>query len=160
MKKTLLILAVCGFIIAVSSSAFAYSFTFTGGSGDALAEMDLTISGNTLNIMLDNTSPKYSVLDSTHLNIAAITEFGFDFDSTSGPIQTPSPWQMSAYRYINGALSDSAIVIGGNPNANLNKWTISYDRNFPGAGMKLDYVPENGIGNKNALYNPLLAGQS
>lgn len=138
------LLAAAAFIIPLSSHATLFSFgpdCDEGGCGTA--EMDISISGNTLTLLLDNTSP-ITLDDGTGINTPGITAFGFN---VAEPTPTISSWTLTAFN-IDGS---GPVTIGDQTN------TLDWVMTSTQAGVNLDFLPSAGdpANIEGALYNPL-----
>lgn len=123
--------------------SWAISFTFSGidkgGTGSAL--MDILVSGNTLNLRLDNTSP-LNLNDGNGFNAPGITGFGYFLANEDGVLL--HNWELNAYDYMG-----NLIKIGGK--GMVSPWNMAIDNKTK--GVQLDYMAS--LPNvQGALYNP------
>lgn len=161
MKKTFLVLFSLMLVFAIGSNAEALSvFNFSGSSngGTGSATMDISTSGSTLTVVVDNTSPTGLDNDESLLNFPGIVAFGFDL--TNDPLPTIVDWSLEAQEYdtVNDVLT--TLTIGNMSNPSL--WDILVNDTNGLEGVKREYLPNTpnpSQGNANvdgALYNPAL----
>ena len=137
------LLSAAAMMFPLSAQAVMYDFgpdCDAGGCGTAT--MDISISGNTLTLKLDNTSP--TTLDSgSGTNTPGITGFGFN---VADPEPSISSWSLTAY---NTDGSGPVTIGDGDP---TDDWVMN---TFVG-GVSLDFLPTAGdpAQIKGALYNP------
>jgi hypothetical protein len=148
MKKLALLMFGMVLVCAVGSNAYALPFTFSGSDygGTGSATMDISLSGNTVTAVLNNTSP-ITLDDGTGVNAPGITSFGFDLDPDN---LSWSSWELTAYQ-VRGPNSGSLVTIGGS-GTSTGDWELTIDGNTN--GIKVDYVPNTLQGVQGALYNP------
>ena len=128
------IAAVALFAFGASAQA-ALIFEFEGNDegGTGSATMKFEVSGNTLTVTLDNTSPIENTDNS--YNLAAITGFGFNLDPDTLALDS---WTLIAF--------DS-----NGESFNLGNWDMGTFL----AAVTLDYLPQTGTPQVDeALYNP------
>ena len=151
MKKLALLMFGIVLVCAVGSNAYGLPFTFSGSNegGTGSATMDISLSGNTVTAVLNNTSP-ITLDDGTGVNAPGITAFGFDLDPLDpNNLMTLLSWELTAYQVSDSNLDNNPTTIGGT--WITGDWQLTIDGNTD--GIKLDYVPN--IQNvKGALYNP------
>lgn len=139
--------------IASRGDASVYQFAFSGSDANGIgsAEMKITISGNTLTLELDNTSPT-TLISGSGLNAPAITGFGFDLVNSP----TLTNWTMSALPYISGPPASVGLtpVVVGSMGGSGNDWVMSTFM----AGVTLDYLPTLGNMADGRIYNPAVVG--
>lgn len=107
--------------LASNAHALSYDFTFEGVSegGVGSATMNIDITGNTLTLTLDNTSPT-SLIESGGWNISAITGFGFNLENNVDELDFT--WELTAHQ----ANSENTMVtIGGNAQNDSTFWVQS-----------------------------------
>ena len=136
---------------ATQADAAVYTFgpdVIDGGS--VSATMDITVDGNKVIAVIDNTSAitledgfTNSGGDTDHA--PGITGFGFNVDPDS---LTLLDWTLKAQDK-----DDNTVVIGSSAGASDETWVMD---TFT-AGISLDYLPTTDKGVKGALYNPLAA---
>lgn len=136
-KQIIALLTGVIFMMAVgSASATIYYFSGTAGTAPGTvtgsATMDLTISGKTLTLLLNNTSPY-----PTGYSAPAITGFGFSFEGTEKLISS----SFTAYSGVSHATQIDLFE--------SKYWAIGTTQ----ASVTLDYLPQIS-GMKGALYNP------
>lgn len=151
MKKLYLIFLTIVLIIGIGSSAGAILYTFEGSDagGTGSARMNLSVTGNTLTVTVDNTSPTDldGALVGTGGNSPGITGFGFNLDPDTLSLLS---WSLDAYN-----TSSSLIEIGSSA---AGSWDWMMDTTEE--GVTLDYLPHTVSGVDGALYNPLVPGDS
>lgn len=146
LRKTILTVSL---IMAMALNAHALTYTFWGEDegGVGSATMNITITGNTLTLTLDNTSPT-SLIESADWNISAITGFGFNLGND--PLPTLESWSLTAFNTGN---EEVTIGRGGTEvKGNLGPWNMGDWQH----GVELDYLSHIDNGIANALYNPKL----
>jgi hypothetical protein len=146
MKRMVVFVAIfCMVAVAASAQTFTFSGTTKGGTGSAL--MDFVLSGNTLTITLDNTSPIYYTDNGNQqFNTPGITGFGFDLNNTLLPAIVS--WQLEAF-----GGDKTGVIVGGA--SSTGDWGMGSTM----AGVSLDYFPQtSGQNIQGALYNPLALG--
>src|SRR5512133_1789831 len=140
MKKFILAIMLV-LIASVSSFATPYYFSGTSAGGIGSATMDLSISVNTLTMLLDNTSPT-TLIGGTGFNSPGITGFGFNLD----PNNTMVSWELSAFSTQSAV---TPILIGSNVTPDDYLWKLATTQ----AGITMDYLTRT-KDIKGALYNP------
>jgi hypothetical protein len=141
MKKLYMLCGVVMLVIGIGTNSKADMYYFDSGDGSGLAEMDITISGNTLTLVLDNTTPIEN-------GAPGITGFGFDLN----PNRAFTAWTLTAY----DGVSATDILIGGTDSNN--DWVIT-DNSI--AGVSYDVLPTTDKEQvKGALYSPDAIGSS
>ncbi len=139
--KKLIIAAIMFVASAVSSFATTYNFSGIDNGGLGSATMDISISGNTLTMILKNTSPT-TLVDGSGINAPGITGFGFNLDSNN----SVTNWLLTAYA---SQSATTPITIGSSINTSSYKWKLGTTQ----AGVTMDYL--NYLKDiKGALYNP------
>jgi hypothetical protein len=132
-------------LIGFSNPALAVNFSFSGSDegGTGSATMNINIVGNTLTLLLDNTSPT-SLDDNTGVNTPGITGFGFNL---TDPIPGLDSWSLTAFN-TDGS---GPVTIGANVGG-TGDWVM----NTSVAQITLDFLPTAGdpAQIKGALYNP------
>lgn len=145
LKKLYLIFLTIILIIGISSSASALLYTFEGSDagGTGSATMDVSVSGNTLTAIIDNTSPTDldGAIVGTGGNSPGITGFGINLDPDTLSLVS---WTLTAYD-----TTSSLITIG----SDTGSWDWMMDTSHEGVIM--DYLPHTVGGIDGALYNPL-----
>lgn len=140
MKKLILVIVML-LIATASSYATPYYFSGTSAGGVGSATMNLSITGNTLTMLLENTSPA-TLSGGSGYNAPGITGFGFNLDPNNAWVS----WQLTAYSTQSAG---TPIIIGSNVNAASYLWKLGTTQ----AGVTMDYL--NRTKNvKGALYNP------
>ncbi len=137
------LLATAALVIPLGSHATLFSFgPLCDESGCGTAEMDISILGNTLTMLLDNTSPT-TLDDGTGINTPGITGFGFN---VADPTPTISGWSMTAFN------TDGSGPVTIDDQTGTGAWVMN---TFVG-GVSLDFLPTAGVHAqiKGALYNP------
>ena len=125
---------------ASAQAALIFKFEGSDEGGTGSARMEFEVSGNTLTVTLDNTSPTAldggaTNTDGSTDNIAAIVGFGFNLDPDDLELDS---WTLIAF--------DS-----GGESFNLGNWSMGTSL----AGVTLDYLPQTGAPQVDeALYNP------
>lgn len=139
MRGGLLALAAVLGMAATADASYLFSFSGSTNGGTGSADMSIDITGSTLTLTLDNTSP--TTLDNnTGNNAPAITGFGFDL--ANNPLPAIASWTLTA-----SEADGDVVQIGGASFPGF--WTL--DTFF--AGVSLDFLPHvQGI--KGAIYNP------
>ena len=141
------LLAAAAFIIPISSHATLFSFgSDCDAGGCGTAEMNISISGNTLTMLLDNTSPT-TLDDGTGINTPGITTFGFN---VAEPTPTIISWTLTAFN-----IDGSGPVRIDDQTGGSGDWVMTTTQ----AGVSLDFLPSAGdpANVQGALYNPLAA---
>jgi hypothetical protein len=145
MKKIFVLMAGL-FLLALPLTSQAALFTFSGSDegGTGSATLDISITGNTLTAILNNTSPVDLDGGSDGGNSPGISIFGFDRDPDS---LTLGDWM----------LTDSTVTTIGDQNGTLD-WTMAVDKKLK--GVKREYQVNNGGIADGALFNPLAVGDT
>jgi hypothetical protein len=120
--KKELVLSIFIFIVFVvnpaTSDALQYQFSGSDTTYITSATMDVTVSGNQLTIILNNTSPRRTTgIEPSHLNSPGINGFGFNLGSLATANVTA--WSLTAYQY---PLSSTSSVIGGSSTGASSAW--------------------------------------
>ena len=141
MKYKMSIIMAVFFLLVLPFTAQGALFTFSGtdAGGTGSATMDITISGNQLVVVLENTSPVDLNGGSNGGNSPGISGFGFDLNP-------------DALVLISWSLTDSTLSTIGDDSAGLD-WQIGTNL----AGVNLDYLPNNGGVADGMLFNPAAA---
>ena len=155
MQRTFLSILSLVLLFALVSNAEATSFTFSGvdEGGTGSATMDINIVGNTLEAVLDNTSPTNLDPPATDENAPGITGFGFDLTGVPGLVS----WQLTAYLSdLSGPVTigspENDVGTDGTPDTTDDEWNL----NTTIAGVTLDFLPTTDQENiDGALFNPL-----
>jgi hypothetical protein len=144
LKKLYLIFLTIILIIGIGSSASAILYTFEGSDagGTGSATMDVSVSGNTLTAIIDNTSPTDldGAIVGTGGNSPGITGFGINLDPDTLSLAS---WTLTAYD-----TTSSLITIG----SDTGSWDWMMDTSHEGVTM--DYLPHTAGGIDGALFNP------
>jgi hypothetical protein len=142
-------MAIIVIVIASSSlpaDALFYQFSGSDKGGIGSGTMDVSISGNQLTIIINNTSP-YRNIDNSPWNAPALDGIGFNL---GGLTKTDlSSW--SLWVYSNKA-NTTSVLIGGTGSV-IGAWGFG---NLPGETFDIELT--NGPGVPNALYNPAVVG--
>ena len=139
-------------VCAVGSNAYGLPFTFSGSNegGTGSATMDISLSGNTVTAVLNNTSP-ITLDDGTGVNAPGITAFGFDLDPLDpNNLMTLLSWELTAYPVSSPNSGNKPTTIGGT--GITGDWELTINGNTD--GIKIDYVPNTKQGVQGTLYNP------
>ena len=137
------LLSAAAMMYPLSAQAVMYDFgPLCDEGGCGTATMDISITGNTLTVKLDNTSP-LTLVDGSGTNTPGITGFGFN---VADPEPGISSWSLTAY---NTDGSGPVTIGDGDPGKD---WVMN---TFVG-GVSLDFLPTAGkpAQIKGALYNP------
>ncbi len=140
---------------ATASHATLFNFgPLSDENGTGTATMDITIAGNVVTAVLDNTSP--TTLDDGHTNGDGTTDnapgivgFGFNLD--------PDTLSLASWSLV--ALESDGVTmttIGSDAGLAGETWEMT---NFL-AGISLDYLPQTTSGTSGAIYNPAMIGSS
>ena len=145
MKKLALLIFSMVLLCTVASNTYAFMFTFSGSDegGTGSATMDISVAGNTVTAVLNNTS-SITLDDGSNYNAPGITAFGFDLDPYG---LTLSSWELKAYTSDKNLTAIGGSTITGG-------WQLTEDGNTD--GIKVDYVPNTNKGVQGALYNPAI----
>jgi hypothetical protein len=145
LKRLYLIFLAIILIIGIGSSAGATLFTFEGsdGGGTGSATMDVSISGNMLTVVIENTSPIDLDGSSDGGNTPGITGFGVNVDPDDINLVS---WTLTALAYENSTFAEELIGSGGDT------WDWVMDTSHE--GVTYDYLPHTDGGIDGALYNP------
>lgn len=119
-----------------------YTFNGSDSGGTGSATMLIEISGNTMTIKLDNTSP-LALTNNTGINSPGITGFGFNL---TDPLPKLSSWSLTAKK-TDGS---GPFTIGSSELGSTGAWIL----NTTIAGVTLDFLPTTSYGINQALYNP------
>jgi hypothetical protein len=147
MKRFLCITLFLCIIFPVSAHAlWTFEGTTEGGTGSAT--MDFSISGNTLTVIVNNTSPTTLNSPLNGLNAPGITGFGFNLQNDLNVVS----WELLA----DNSTTSTPNFIDIGSDSGTGDWVLGTFL----AGITLDYLPQtdNGIGG--ALYNPAAKGSS
>jgi len=148
MKKGLTVLIVIFTLLGMYIPADALFYTFSGEdqAGIGSATMDVTISGNQLSIVINNTSPIRRT-DGKLFNSPSIDGVGFNLgDLTKDDVTT---WSLSAYPT---QASSTTLLIGGT-SSSIKAWNFG---DIPGEIFNIELT--NGSGVQGGLYNPAIFG--
>jgi hypothetical protein len=133
-----------------TSDALHYEFSGPDTLYITSAAMDVTVSGNQLTIIINNTSPRRTT--DFHVNSPAINGFGFNLVSL-GMVDITA-WSLSAYQ---SPSSSTTIAIGGSSTGTSSAW---YFGSIPGESLGFilasSYAPQGYLLSPNAIAN--LAG--
>ncbi len=144
-------LAVC--TMAISLPAFCLSIAFSGSytgpngySAPVSALLDYTVSGNTVGIVLNNTSPLYDSLMNS--NSPAIVALGFNASADVGH----DDLDVFAFSFVRGNETGTYTDIS-------EEWTFSKKPALQGTGgVEFDFIPKTESGVQYGLINPLAMG--
>ena len=137
--KKFLVLAIAIVLWAGQSWAVLFNFSGVDEGGEASAIMNISITDNVLNLMLDNTSP-LTLLGGTGVNAPGITAFGFNL------ADDPGYSSLSLFAYDKA--TDANVQLGGT--GFVGSWSLVQTEQ----GVTLDYIADNNTGVHAALYNP------
>lgn len=147
----IIVLALCTLGVSVPAFCLSVSFSgdYTGSNGytaPVSAFLDYTITGNTLSIILNNTSPLVDSLDNS--NSPAIVALGFN---ASADVEH-TDLDVLAFSLVQGEGSGDYTDISNN-------WTFSKKPVLEGSGgTKFDFIPKTTNGVQYGLINPLAMG--
>jgi hypothetical protein len=149
MKRFLCITLFLCIIFPVAANAAFWDLSASSEGGTGSATLDVTISGNFVTAIIDNTSPL--TLDpppdpNLGVNTPGITGFGFDLDSLTA---IPTAWTLYADPQGGGA----KVLIGGSSIVSPTKdqWVLDVDTKV--GNISIGYYT-NTQGSSAALYNP------
>ena len=138
-------------VIAIVSSslpadALVYQFSGSDKGGIGSGTMDVSISGNQLTIIINNTSP-YRNIDNSPWNAPALDGIGFNLGGLTNT--DLSSWSLWAY---SNKANTTSLLIGGSGSV-IGAWGFG---NIPGETFNIELT--NGSGVQSALYNPAVVG--
>jgi len=141
-KKLLVSMVVVfgSFLLNTNAHALFYQFSGDANGGVASATMEVTITGNQLTIVINNTSPARTN-DSLSLNSPAINGFGFNL----GSLIKADGWLLSAYK----SPSADFIPISGSATGTKGVWDYAPDKE-----LDLNFMFTTGLNIQGYLLNP------
>jgi hypothetical protein len=146
MKRLYLLFLTIILTIGIGSSAGATLYTFEGSDagGTGSATMDVSVSGDTLTAIINNTSPTDLDGLSNGGNSPGITAFGINLETAL----LFDSWKLEAWTGDPTNLSSTFIEIG----SDTGSWDWVMDTSHEGVTM--DYLPHTNGGIDGALFNP------
>jgi len=142
--STAIVIAIVSFSFPADALIYQFSGTDKGGIGSGT--MDVSISGNMLTIIIDNTSP-YRNIDNTPWNAPALDGIGFNLGGLTNA--DLSSWTLWAY---SNKANTTSVLIGGTLSL-VKAWNFG---DIPGETFNIELT--NGSGLQNALYNSKVVG--
>jgi hypothetical protein len=124
------------------ADALIYQFSGIDNGGIGSGTLDVSISGNQLTIIINNTSP-YKNIDGSPWNAPALDGVGFNL----GGLKNTDVSNWSLWAFGNQA-NTTSVLIGGTGSV-IGAWDFG---NIPGETFEIGLT--NGPGVQNALYNP------
>jgi|MudIll2142460700_1097286.scaffolds.fasta_scaffold315491_2 hypothetical protein len=147
MKKFISVAIVIAIVsFSFPADALMYQFSGTDNGGIGSGTMDVSISGNTLTIIINNTSP-YRNIDNTPWNAPALDGIGFNLGGLTNA--DLSSWTLWAY---SNKANTTSVLIGGTGSV-IGAWGFG---NLPSVALNVELT--NGSGIQSALYNPAVVG--
>jgi hypothetical protein len=137
---------VSAFLLVSPASALFYTFSGESAGGIGSATMDVTVSGNQLTVIINNTSPTRRT-DGKLFNSPSIDGVGFNLGGLTS-IEVTS-WSLYAYP---SQASSTTVLIGGTLSS-IKAWNFG---NIPGETFNIELT--NGSGVQGGLYSPSIFG--
>ena len=139
----------CGGVVmlglgAAQSQATVFNFSGSDEGGTTTAMLDINITGHTVTVTVDNTSP-ILLDDLSGPNAPGIVGFGFNLNPNG---LTLNNWMIEAVDVNNN------LVTVGNMVGTATDWEMTSNL----ANISLDYLPQTTGSIKGALYNPAAMG--
>ncbi len=156
MKKVMLFVLALLLLAPFCASAVTYNFDNTGniddpypGDGINNAVMTVDVTGNSLIVTIDNTSPVLNGDNPQKPNSPGITGFGFDFDLGGLMMPDPESWILEAQELVGSSLGTSTLG-----SSVTGTWGWDFSSNGIQSINFLDFATRTVNGMNYGLYNP------